>query len=277
MQQTVCARGRRRCGAEPRRARRGGYQSQRRGPAGRAACPRPLSCGGRRGRRPSDTCRPRQLPAPHRPAGERPGRCRRPGRRSARSVALSSASASSVSELSVGTFRHSSSGSSGSGSARRPSTDALRGDGQGTRAAPGEARLAADGIAGKQTFRTLGRARRAGRLRRRPAEARRPRGRELLLDRGALRRQPAAACEGQRPEALGGDRPGQRLTLPPGTQVAGPGNASVYACPSLHPRYARRSTTGRPRTASIRVSRVRLRGWSRGSRRMSSRTSAPSG
>ena len=69
--------------------------------------------------------------------------------------------------------------------------------------------LPQDGIAGKQTFRALSGAGSAAAAFTPPVRATTCRGgrRELLLDRPALRDQPAAARQGERPEALRGDRP----------------------------------------------------------------------
>ena len=71
--------------------------------------------------------------------------------------------------------------------------------------------------------------------------------------------------------------PGQRLTFP-----AGAGSRALERrCPAVPDRHramrcAHRSTTGRRSTASIRNSPARLRGWSRDSRRAWSRTSVRS-
>ena len=70
--------------------------------------------------------------------------------------------------------------------------------------------------------------------------------------------------------------PGQRLTLPRVLRDRRAARMASTTLPRRLPTYERRSTTGRPCTASMRDSHVRLRGWNPGSRRMSSRTSAPS-
>ena len=99
-------------------------------------------------------------------------------------------------------------------------------------------------------------------------------GRELLLDRGALPREPVAARAPEPALAHERDRPGPAPGAPEGRAADAPAASPARrraATPS-----ARRSTTGRGSTASTRRSRARSRGWSRASSRTSSRASARS-
>ena len=101
---------------------------------------------------------------------------------------------------------------------------------------------------------------------------RRGRG-KLLLDRGALPREPVAARAGERDLADARDRPRPATRAPGGRPTTAPTSAGP---PASGTRSAPRSTTGRGSTASTRSSRERSRGWSPGSRRTSSRASARS-
>ena len=226
---------------------------------------------------PAHARRPDDVPAAHGPAGQRRVGAP-PGRRSAHSVGRSSASASSVSALSAGTSRHSSSSSSAYGL----SPAAV--DGRFTRRRPRRSRASSCGADLRPTASPASRPSEPSATVHAAVVRAPPRpthvvaaGESFFSIARALRRQPPAACEGERPEALGRDRPGSAADPSSGCcATQGRANAGVRRLPRRCRRYARRSTTGRPSTASIRGSHARLRGWSPGSRRMSSRTSAPS-
>ena len=141
-------------------------------------------------RGPADDARAARLPAQARDSRDRARRPRDEARARGVAAARCSASASSGSARSGGTSRCSSSGSGTTGSARARSTAASRArTGVALRRYQMRRGLAADGIAGPRTYRSL-----AGHSATAPiVVARRRAGRELLLDRRALPREPMAA------------------------------------------------------------------------------------
>ena len=141
--------------------------------------------------------------------------------------------------------------------------------------------LAADGIAGKLTFRALAGGSAA-------AAAFKPPVRATHVVAAGESFYSIAERYGVSPLLLAKEGgltlstvivPGQRLTLPAGAGSRAPRAALPGSVPDRRRRMrsAHPSTTGRRPTASIRNSPARLRGWSRASRRAWSRTSVPLG
>ena len=95
------------------------------------------------------------------------------------------------------------------------------------------------------------------------------RGRELLLDRAALPREPVAARAGEPPPSDVDDRPRAAADASAAARIS-----RRQGRPSTGTRSASRSTGGPPPTPSTRSSRGRSRGWNPGSRRTSSRAPA---